>query len=89
LNLDNDEIRTGPCPPFTIITGSKKIKLKDSKGQEVFLFGRQYNYGFCDSLSEQNSDFFRLFVLITSILPTDIEKITDLKHKKIQKKYNE
>lgn len=54
----------GPCPPFSIITLDEEIITEDSKGNKLVKYGRQFNWGFCNSLEDGSSDLIRLFKVL-------------------------
>jgi septin family protein len=62
-----------PCPPFAIINPSHSLNQK---------VGRQYNWGFVDSLDPQNSDFRRLHKLVLRYMKSDL---VSTMHRKYQK----
>ena len=57
-----------PCPPFSIINPSQ-IKC-DENGQKIL--GRNYGWGFADSLNPENSDFNRLHKLVLRYLRSEL-----------------
>ena len=57
---------THECPPFAIINPIDKIEVQNERGEKEVRYGRQYAWGFCDAFSPKNSDFNRLYKLITS-----------------------
>lgn len=55
--------KLAPCPPFAIINPSY-IKSETNGGSEYKRLGRNYEWGFVDSLDPNNSDFVRLHKLV-------------------------
>ena len=73
-----------PCPPFAIINPmQKKLTKKDAKKftQQV---GRNYSWGFVDSLDERHSDFNRLHKLVLKHLRLDLNSTMEQKYRKFE-----
>ena len=60
---------THECPPFAIINPDDYKIEAGPLGQKKVLYGRKYQWGFCDAFSDDYSDFRRLYKLIISKNP--------------------
>ena len=79
----------GPVPPFSIINATQKVLVTHPKlpSKQVVLYGRRCKWCFIDSFYAGNSDFLKLFVLITSILPNELVQFADIKSSRKMKSY--
>lgn len=68
-----------PCPPFAIINPSQIKSLKNG-ASEYKRLGRNYEWGFVDSLDPNNSDFTRLHKLVLKYIRKELIKTMDLKY---------
>jgi septin family protein len=58
-----------PCPPFAISNPSHLMK---KKGGDTNILGREYHYGFAESLNPKITDFKRLHKLVLKYIRSEL-----------------